>query len=534
VPTQKYAACLALALLAIVTILRLPTLFRSVMDWDESLYIVMADQWLAGHLPYTVVWDNKPIGIYAIFAFFEILFRGPVLAIRAATILFVSLTALALHRLTKLVLPRADAAGGRRLATLAAGAFILGSLSNDGLSANTETFMECFSVLAILAAIDPVFAARWPVGRGFCLGLLFGLACMTKYVAVFEAPAIGFALLFFRQAGWGAAARKLVGAAGGALLVPAVTMFVYAVTGHFGTWWQCSIASNLLRVAASVPVGQLHSVMFIILPRWLPMVAGAACLVGAAPAAIARILRTRRFAPAQRAHALLILWLAGGALGLSSAKSFYDHYFLQILPVSCLCLVWAVAWLAPRLGAWPAWRSFVLFAALLAIPGAAGFVTLANATQPLIAADGGFTPDVPARVAADLRPALAAAGTANPPLYVFDSQPILYALTRTPPPTRYVLPSVLTGCFLARIAGVDAAKEVERILGEDPLFIVSSDFPPTNPGNLNHQVYAELNAALNARYSLWRHYPDTKVYRLRPNAPSGPMALAKLSPACGD
>ncbi len=518
---------LALALLVIVTLPRLPTLFRSVLDWDESLYVVMAGQWLAGHLPYTVVWDNKPMGIYAIFALFEMLFRDPVLAIRAATIMFVTLTAFALHRLTPLLLPRADEASRRRLAGLAAGAYILGSLSNDGLSANTETFMECFSVLAVLCAIRPEFRAG---RRGFCVGLLFGLACMTKYVAVFEAPAIGFALLFYRPAaGWGAAARSVAGAAGGALLVPGVTALVYAATGHFGIWWQCSIASNLLRVAATVPAGQLHSVLFIILPRWLPMVAGAACLVAAAPVALARVLRTRQFAPAQRAHCLLFLWLAGGAAGLSSAKSFYDHYFLQILPVLCLCLVWALAWLAPRLGAW---RGLALFGAVLVIPGWAGFATLAEATQPLIAADGGFTPDVPARVAQDLRAALGPGKTANPPLYVFDGQPILYALTGTTPPTRYVLPSVLTGCFLARMAGVDAATEVARILGEDPIFIVSSDVPPTSPKNLDRAVYAELDAALAGRYSLWRHYPDTKIYRLRANAPTGPVSVGKLPRGC--
>jgi 4-amino-4-deoxy-L-arabinose transferase-like glycosyltransferase len=154
-------------------------LFRSVLDWDESLYVLMAQRWLQGHLPYTTIWDNKPLGIYAIFALFIAIFHNPVLAIRLATSLFAAVTAIIVWRLAPLLLGTATPALSARLAGLAAAAFIIGSLSNDGLSANTELFMECFSAAAILAALHPGIDPARPFGRGVCVGMLFGLACMT-------------------------------------------------------------------------------------------------------------------------------------------------------------------------------------------------------------------------------------------------------------------------------------------------------------------------------------------------------------------
>ena len=61
----------------------------------------MAQQWRLGHLPYTTVWDNKPIGIYAIFALFQAIFGDRVFAIRIATIVFVSVLAFTVFKISK-------------------------------------------------------------------------------------------------------------------------------------------------------------------------------------------------------------------------------------------------------------------------------------------------------------------------------------------------------------------------------------------------------------------------------------------------
>jgi 4-amino-4-deoxy-L-arabinose transferase-like glycosyltransferase len=519
-PAPSAKRVFIIAFLAL-SLLRLPSFFRSVLDWDESLYVLIAQQWLAGHLPYTSIWDNKPPGIYAIFAIFIDVFHNPILAIRLATVTFAAITATALHRLTLIVLP----GDPRRLATLAAAAFIIASLSNDGLSANTELFMETFSVLAVLAAIAPNFRPNATIARGLCTGLLFGLACMTKYVAVFEAPAILFALIAWPGAGQ--SIRKLVGAAAGLALPPALTLLTYAAAGHLALWWQCAIAANLARVAIPVSQAALRYAAIAILPPWLPLVAALLFIVATAPATIARIIRGRAFPTDARLHILLVLWVAGAAAGIASAKLFFDHYFLQILPVACLCLAWVSARLCPRLANWSRPRAALLFGALLVIPAVAGAAELRVIAAPLITrtANGlNMQQDGPAAAAAALRPAIAAGAS----LYVFDGQPIVYALTNAKLPTRYILPSILTGCFLSRVAGIDPLAELTRILSQNPDFILVSTHPTAS--RPNPAVYAALTADLAARYSLWREAPDSRIYRLILAA--RPYRLASPTTAC--
>ena len=71
--TSSRARCLP-AILSLVFCLALALLLRALsfnvdgLDWDESLYIVMAEQWLHGGLPYGTVWDQHPVGLPALFA----------------------------------------------------------------------------------------------------------------------------------------------------------------------------------------------------------------------------------------------------------------------------------------------------------------------------------------------------------------------------------------------------------------------------------------------------------------------------------
>jgi hypothetical protein len=181
----------------------------------------------------------------------------------------------------------------------------------------------------------------------------------------------------------------------------------------------------------------------------------------------------------------LACWLLGGLAGVAVSKSFYDHYFLQVLPVLCVSLG---VWFA-RLPGGVLRAGFV--AAALAPPALAAAAALQDATGP----------DVIRQVGGALHP---------DSLYVFDSQPILYALTGAAPPTRYVLPSELIGLTLPKVAGVDPVAEVARILATRPEFIARRD---PAPANMDAAVYREVDAALAARYALWRRYPGVLVYK---------------------
>ncbi len=438
-----------------VTATRLPSFHRSVLDWDESVYFLMAEQWRLGQLPYTVIWDNKPLGIYAIFAVFQSIFGNHIAAMRVATIATVTLLAFTVTKITETFNPN------RAAAIFAGAAVILCSLSNDGLAANTELFMATCTALAVLAALT--------TENALLVGLLLGCAFMIKYVAIFEAPVIFF-LLLRRHPRPRTAIAMLAGAA-----VPlAATMLLYAQAHQLTLWYDCSIESNFRRAAAPLTSGAFLFAARTQLWRWGPLYAAALLL----------ILRGQ--------EKFIIAWLIAGLLGAAAAKSFYDHYFLQILPVLGVILGLTFARLSRHRAA------FAL--AVLALPALAAW----NAERDAL------NPDIPAQIAAALTEARA------PSLYVFDSEPILYALTKLNPPTLFVLPSELRGTFLPTVAGVDAQAEVARILATRPAYIVTR--VPPQPGG-NPAIYAELDQALATAYAPWRSFYGTEIYRrIRPAA----------------
>ncbi len=504
-PPWRAQVLFAVLLFGLVCLTRVPSFFRSVTDWDESLYFLMASAWRAGHLPYTTIWDNKPVGIYVIFAAFQGLFGERIIAIRIAAAVFVTFEAFAVF---KIVIALAPPVPGRaNSARLAALVFCLCALSNDGLASNAEPFMAAFTAGSVLAALA---ARRRPLPAGLFTGLLLGAAFMVKYVAVFEAPAV-FLLLLWRHRGHYAA---LAGAAclGGAALPLLVVALLYWHAGQFGLWWDDSIVANLRRLAPAAPPGALAYAYQQQLTRWGPAYA----IALSAP--VVALWQCRAPFRNIATPVFLSLWLLGGAIGISVAKSFYDHYFLQILPALCVTLGWLLILVAPHLrGVFPRLDLAMLLALILAPPAIAAAQALRALTQPVLGWHHGLPvlrPDGPQALAQALAPALAAGSAApNPPLYVFDAQPVLYALLHQSPPTRYVLPSELTGQFLSQVANVDATAEVARILALSPRFIVRRQ-RPGGGSNAEPAVYQEVAATLAARYRLWRQADGMQTYQL--------------------
>ncbi len=71
---------LGLALLSVS--LRFPFFFRDYIDRDESTFILVAQSWVDGHLPYTELWDLKPPLVFLFFAGIIYLFGKSFVVIR--------------------------------------------------------------------------------------------------------------------------------------------------------------------------------------------------------------------------------------------------------------------------------------------------------------------------------------------------------------------------------------------------------------------------------------------------------------------
>ncbi|HUC16619.1 MAG TPA: glycosyltransferase family 39 protein [Acetobacteraceae bacterium] len=469
-PILLPASSLLLLLLA-----RLPVFPRSSLDWDESLYAVMAEAWRHGHPPYTTIWDNKPPGIYAIFALAESAAGDPVLAIRLAALLAAGCGAWIAHGLVR------DLGGDDGAAWIGSFAYIIASATSDGLSSNTELFMVVFTAASMRAALH---------GRAGLAGPLFGAAILIKYVAIFEAPALVFALILAsRDERPGVLRRRVALAIGGTAAMGALTLAWFAGQGSVTPFLVDTVLANFRRATLGAAPGALATALTLQLIRWGPLYLAAA--VG--------IVRRKPGSP------LLRLWLPCAFIGAISARLFYDHYFLQMLPPLCV---------GAALSLPPSRLRPALAALILILPAIAAGRAVADGMGPILHCGPGgcvLHPDTPRLIAARV--------PRGASLYVFDSEPILYALTASTPPTPYVLPSVLTRGRLAPVAGVNAGKEVARILAGRPEFIVvrtrTGDPEARVPPGGDPAVYAELDTALAAAYHLEAAFPDALLYRRR-------------------
>src|ERR1700736_1273768 len=87
-----------IVMLGAALILRAFSFTSTGLDWDESLYIVIAQRWLQGDLPYVAIWDQHPMGLPALFAAAQWLIPDGLLAARLACLLAVTGTAVLLAR----------------------------------------------------------------------------------------------------------------------------------------------------------------------------------------------------------------------------------------------------------------------------------------------------------------------------------------------------------------------------------------------------------------------------------------------------
>ncbi|WP_197494029.1 glycosyltransferase family 39 protein [Lewinella sp. 4G2] len=180
---------------AFAILLRWGSFFISVINHDESTYIVIADELLNGEVYLRDVIDTKPIGIFLVYAALIKLTGGAIWLLRLAAALVVALGGwglyLASHR--ALSSQRAGIAAGLKYV------LICSVFSYYGLSPNTEIFFNCLTIAAAGLAVAPRVTAaendsfwHWPVA-----GLLLGLAMTIKPFAAAESLAIGLFLVWY-------------------------------------------------------------------------------------------------------------------------------------------------------------------------------------------------------------------------------------------------------------------------------------------------------------------------------------------------
>ena len=454
-----------IAIVATVVVPRLLMLNVSVIDWDESIFALIAQQWTRGHVPDEIVFDHKPIGLYAIFAAFFLVLGDSIQAIRVIPIVFVAATAALLSRLVHLQFGR-----DRMLAALAAALYGLLTLTNGGLASNTEILVNLFIVLAMYVIVARGLDRSTSPAAALVAGSSLGMALQINYLsAILVAGVAAFYLAWMKSAGPDTrpVRRYLVNGTFmfcGFLLAAVAAHLPILASGDLPAYF--SLRAAYLTGYAGVPGGvALRRTAEALAPYW-PFYTLALLL---ALAAIPRNGSSRRWDSGESlADRRVVAWLVFGAFALWAAfvsRRFYGHFFLYSTPALVML---AVAFLGLAIPAGRLRKFCALWLALMA------GTTVLHARDNLmrgyraqVRVLAGEPADPVALTGAYLSKRLRPGET----IYVHDGQPILYFMTRTVPPTRFPFPDTHLNAEVAGRLGFTPDEAVRAILAREPRFI---------------------------------------------------------------
>lgn len=489
--TRAWWAALAL-LPAIVFCLRALGFLPSVIDWDESLYILQAREWLRGGWPLVAVWDMHPVGAPAMFAIVMLILGESIGAVRMLGVLAVSATGWALFFLLR--------AGGLPLAVGYAAALLYAghSVLLGGMPVNTEIlfapFVTAAMAIALPAALNP---ARPPeFWRVVVMGLLIGWAMMIKPVVMPEGCLV-FAVLVA-----GALLRRAMSVPTllrfaltyAALCVAPTFIFglIYLAMGELSLYLDSTILAPFTYAQAGLALSRgawrLASVAVYLL--WLFLLAAGAL-----------VLLKR-----QPLVAIALAWFGAATLAITLPAQFFPHYFLIWLPaLSVLAALGAHAlsqFLAPG-------RAMLC---LTLITVAVSLDPWRNDSAPrLWSGHHLLEPDAPARIAALIAEEMPPGET----IFIANYQPIVYFLADAALPTRFAFPAHLTGVW-SNLAGFDTDAEIDRILQTRPRFIITDR---TYWGAMRPAAARAITAALEASYQIAYVFQDgrstVELWRVR-------------------
>lgn len=172
----------------LAVILRLPSFSISVMDHDESTYLIMGADMLDGRELYSDITDTKPAGIFLIYAFMQLITGYSLFLKRLLVAVLVGASGYLMHRLSISLFREKNPA-------LASGIiYILFTSTWEyfGISPNTELFFNFFTISGTILLLKP--HKKWY----FSAGILLGMGFMIKYLMLFDVLAVaGF--LFVRE-----------------------------------------------------------------------------------------------------------------------------------------------------------------------------------------------------------------------------------------------------------------------------------------------------------------------------------------------
>ena len=316
-------------IIALVVILRSPTLLPSMYLGDEAYYGTIANDILDGGTVYRTAVDTKPPGMYYIYAgVFQLAGRNNLRAVHLLAIFVVATTALVLRRIGARVSD--DWAGA--WAGIGYALFVHAYLPRDTLGANSEIFASLPLVLSVLVFLQGEEKAGW--GWMFLSGALVGSATLIRQPSAVNLgvmlACLAYAWLILRTDPFGRVLAAGSGVVTGFIAVIAGLACYYQWQGnlHDAYLWAWAFAIRYVESETTFlfVLERLVTVHLAVILAW-----GLLWYFGIRQ--VVETLRSfRHTKPVSTEAILLILWLGLTYVTIFIGWRFPGHYHLAVLP----------------------------------------------------------------------------------------------------------------------------------------------------------------------------------------------------------
>ena len=508
-----------ISLTALVVALRVPALFRTEINMDDSNFLTMGRMLMRGAMPYVDFWDHNPLGGIALFGLAGRIFGYSYLTLRWLTIVAVAVEAFLLYRLGSVLGRRARSAG-----VVAAVVWAIYSMNNLGLAADRIFFHLPLITLAMYwYAAQPPFAGEagplrpLSTPKLLTIGLFIAFSMQTKYLFPLDYAALALLIAFDAWQAQRGQPRRIAGQIGrawGLLIAPAVVVLIlnigyFAAHGLFGEFIHANFTANAIY-AANTP-----SSLGRVAQRFVQQLVGnPLAWLGLLMAPLYLLLVKDADRAEKRAFAVAGLWFLFPLLGIVMAKRMDGHHFLQLLPPLSLLTGLVVAGVL-RAGRAPADRRNALAVLLI----------LLSAFLPTLYVDLSATGSMVFRhvVRGQPWPQDANVGIGRylqehigpgESLFVVDYNPVIYTLVDAPVATPYPFIVFLIDEWYGPVVGIDQEQALQAIMARQPTYVVVQARP--NREFTNQHLQQPLADDLAADYALEQTLPGVETYTNRP------------------
>lgn len=453
-----------LALAALIGLTQAASYSQEVINWDESTFMLIAQDLLDGELPYLGLYDNKPPGMFVWLAAVMAVFGETLFAVRA----FGDACLLGSALIVVWLVGRGGGARAWAAGFAAAAALVAMHTFRYGL----YTSSELPAALLLLGALAVIVAAPLRPGRAALVGLLISLAVLTRsnlgLVAVVFGIFIAVTSLGKEGARAALPAYVLAGLAPVALLLAA-----YGTADGLEALRIATVEVPLAYASSQASFGEAaaqHAAIWAERTFARPWQFG---IFSAFAALGMGATLTGRIALGWRREALVALWLMTLAVAAAIALtgSVYLSYWLQILP---LLAVFAGLGLRAALALvpGPAWIAVGLAVLIAVLPFRATGPSPGHLAT-LLSAPGTLTAAHPLRAAADTIAARRAPGDT---VWALEQHLVLFYLDLEPPVPVLAHPENIVRSEIAaplERAGLLAPDALAALYASQPTFVVT-------------------------------------------------------------